>query len=601
MSDNKLKKPTKRTVAFAGGNDEVIESLTKFEEHLVKKSQDSEYFSLTQADSKKKKVPRLGFTQDPVNKDTYNGAWNKRKLVPDEVIKEIRTSDNLVASILRARGNTMSLMAHIRRDRFDDGLEVKIKKEFEQILTPEQAIRVQQRIDRFQNLLVNCGYTEGLPESDKMHLSDYFFMSAQNSLAFGRWGTEVIFDNEANDDETGKFNRFRPIDVATIKRTVLENTSKSEIKNVRNAAQKNLERQERVDVDIDTDLSKEYPWVQQIEGRKDIFFTDAEMLVHNLFPSTDVEHNGYPVSPIDTCLSSITTHLSIEAYSKLYFQNGRAAKGMLVINSDEVDENVLADMKQQFMASINNVSNAFRTPILGVAKDDEIQWVSTDSAAKDGEFQFLYDSVSRNILAAFNMSPDELPGYGHLSKGTNSQGLSESNNEYKLTAARDTGLRPLIMRFQEFLNSRLFPIMDKELSQICEIELSGIDAASREQESALLRAEAPLHGDMDSLLKAVDKEPIGEHAGGKFLFNDMYNAQADKFLNVGEMLQAFKGEPGAMLSVFNKYKRDPFFLQWIQVLMQLNPGAAKALTASNDMNFEIFQMALTDMLEELGD
>lgn len=556
---SKEQKKKKSVIAFAG-DDDLNTGLTKVEQFLADKSKDNKYVQLTNSDkTEKKKIPRLGFTNDPVNKAHTNGAWDKRKLLPDAVIKEIRASDHLIASILRARGNTLSMFGHIKRDRFDVGVEVKMKPEFEQIVTPDQAVRIQQRMDRFQNLLMNCGYTEGLPENDKMSLSDYFYLSTYNGLSFGRFATEVIRDEAANDEETGKFNRFRPIDAGTIKRTILESTSKTEIKGVRDGAKKDLERQERVQVATQTDLTDEFPWMQQIDGTKKEFFTDDEMLVYNLYPSTDIEHNGYPITPIDTCLSSITTHLSIEAYSKLFFQNGRAAKGMLVIKSDEVDENVIQDMKQQFMASINNVSNAFRTPILGVAKDDDVDWVNTDGTAKDGEFEFLYDSVSRNILASFNMSPDELPGYGHLSKATNSQALSESNNEFKLTASRDTGLRPLIMKFQEFLNQRLFPIIDEELSKICVVELSGLDAQSRDQENQRLQAEAPLHGDMDEVLKAVDKEPIGEHAGGKFPFNELYNLNADKFMTVGEMLAEFKKDPAAGVKTLNRYKRDPFF------------------------------------------
>jgi hypothetical protein len=56
------------------------------------------------------------------------------------------------------------------------------------------------------------------------------------------------------------------------------------------------------------------------------------------------------------------------------------------------------------------------------------------------EFQYLNDTNARVIMSAFQVSPEELPGYQHLSRGTNNQALSESNNEYKLEAARDVGI-----------------------------------------------------------------------------------------------------------------------------------------------------------------
>src|SRR5690606_2526448 len=91
-----------------------------------------------------------------------------------------------------------------------------------------------------------------------------------------------------------------------------------------------------------------YDWVQVVDGQPRQAFTSKEMLVFNLYSSTDIEHNGYPVSPLDTVASSVTTHISIDVYKKLFFQNGRAAKGMLLIQSDEIDQPTLEDIKQQF-------------------------------------------------------------------------------------------------------------------------------------------------------------------------------------------------------------------------------------------------------------
>src|SRR5690606_5531011 len=132
------------------------------------------------------------------------------------------------------------------------------------------------------------------------------------------------------------------------------------------------------------------------------------------------------------------------------------------------DENTIQDMKQQFQASINNVNNSFKIPIFGVSREDEVNWVSTMPNRKDGEFEYLFDQTTRNILSAFNMSPDELPGFAHLSRGTAQASLSESSTEYNLTAQRDSGIIPLILKMQDFLNEKLFPLLDPELSQLCD-------------------------------------------------------------------------------------------------------------------------------------
>jgi intein/homing endonuclease len=379
--------------------------------------------------SANKKAPRLAFTENPAPTDNYLGLYkSKRRLLPDEVLKQIRIQDHLVAAILRARGSMFSLFGHSRKDRFDTGFEVAIKKEFYEILTPEQYEKVMSRVKKFENILLNCGHTAGLEHHDQLPLSQYIDIQMQNGMNFGRFGTEVVYDRESDPDEDGNypFHRFRPIDVATVYRCVRKGEYVGN--NLRETAMRTLESitGDKPKIDIQKLKEDQYAWLQVIDGTPRQAFTHREMLVYNVFPCTDIEMNGYPVSPLDTVISSVTTHISIDAYKKLYFQNGRATRGMLVIKSDEVDEAVLNGIKLQFNASVNNVANSFRTPIFGMGLNDSVDWLPfSGEGLHDDAFQFMYDQIARNIMSAFSISPDELPGYSHLSRGTNSQTLSE--------------------------------------------------------------------------------------------------------------------------------------------------------------------------------
>lgn len=550
----------------------------------------------------RKKAPALAFTENPTPSENYMGLFkSKRGLLHDEVLKTIRIQDHLVAAILRARGSHTSLFGHLRKDRFDIGVEIDLKPEFYKILTPEQFEKVTERMKRFEQLLLNCGHTDGVEQQDRITLAEYLDLQTRNGLTFGRFATEIIYDRSGQPDSDGRFPffRFRPVDVATVMRAVRKGESVGE--GLREQAMALLAslNGEKIIIDPAKFQEDEYAWIQSIEGVPRQAFTHDEMLVFNLFPSSDIEHNGYPVSPLDTVISSITTHLSIDAYKRLYFQNGRASKGMLVIKSDEVDESILNGIKQQFNASINNVSNSFRTPIFGMGKDDEIDWVTmSGEGARDTDFQFMYDQVARNILSSFSMSPDELPGYSHLSRGTNSQTLSESNNEFKLTAARDTGLRPLVLKFQTFFNQRLFPLIDPLLAKICEIKFCGLDAQSKEQEATRLQQDMPTYMTMDEVLHEVDKDSIGETLGGKFPFNERFQLIADKFLNVGDLTTRLLGSPSGAVDPMLRYKRDPFFLQYVQLLAQVNPSAVKAYFAPKPHAMDFLKMNIEDVLED---
>lgn len=560
-------------------------------------------FALQQATgSATKKAPRLAFTENPAPSDNYMGLYkSKRRLLPDEIIKQIRIQDHLVAAILRARGSMLSLFGHLRKDRFDLGIEIGLKKEFYAILTPEQFEKVMERMKKFERILLNCGYTAGLEHQDKMTLSQYFDIQTQNGLAFGRFATEVIYDRQSEPDSDGNypFHRFRPVDVETIRRCVRKGEYVGNT--LRETALKLLESLtgEKPNIDLAKLREDQYAWMQVIDNVPRQAFTHREMLVYNLFPCTDIEMNGYPVSPLDTVVSSVTTHISIDAYKKLYFQNGRATKGMLVIKSDEVDAAVLNDIKLQFNASVNNVTNSFRTPIFGMSKDDDVDWLPfSGEGLHDSDFQFMYDQIARNIMSAFSMSPDELPGYSHLTRGTNSQTLSESNNEFKLTAARDTGLRPLILKFQTFLNEILFPIIDPLLAKICEIKLCGIDAQSKEQESTRIQQDMPTHMTYDEVLHEVDKEPVGKVMGGTLPFNERYQLLMDKYKSASEVMGTFLGDSGAFVDPLLRYKRDPFWLQNMQLVAQANPIAVQAYFAPRPYAMDILKMCIQDSLEE---
>lgn len=550
----------------------------------------------------RKKAPRLSHEVDPRHRDVYNGAWRKRKLLPDNVIKDVSITDSLVAAIVRARGNTMSMFGHIRRDRFDVGIEVKIKPELEPEVEPEQLEIIQARIDRFKNLLMNCGHTEGLAPSEQMSLPEFMQRQTWDGVRFGRMTTEIVYTQDpalvTNPNEQGRFHRFRPVDASTIYK--IYNPKDPSNLQARKASTASLSEQGADKVEIPNPTGK-LKWLQEIDGFKQQTYSDDEMVVFNFYPVNDVETNGYPITPLDTCVNSITTHISIEAYNKLFFQNGRGGKGILALKSDEADQDTIDDLKQQYMAGVNDVNNAFRTPMIAIGKDDGLEWVGTESTTKDGEFAYLYDQIARNILSAFSMSPDELAAYGHLSKGTNSQTLSESNSEFKLTAARDTGLRPLIMKWEEFLNHRLFPLIDPELSQLCVISLSGLDAQSRDQEAVRLQQETGLHMTYDEVRKGVDKPIVGERMGGEFPFSERYQLIADKYLTAGELVSNFLKDPTARLDALLNFRRDPFALQYMQMLMQVNPTALQARLVTRDDQFDVMMMLLNDYLEEIGD
>lgn len=532
-------------------------------------------------------ITRLAFEKNPLQYSSWASVYEpKLTLIPDKLLKRIAIQDSLVAAIVKARSSHVSAFGHIQEDRFSTGFRIVPRAGVMEKATDEQKEALQEKINRAARRLEACGLSEGYTSDEQMNFSTYLEMVTRDGVIVGRFATEIIWTVDVQTGEK-KFHSFRPVDAATIYRAVKQ---KSAVQRVREEAYRLLKQiagDEGSKIIPEKFMEDEYAYVQVIDGQPVQAFTADEMIVTNLYPVTDVDLNGYPLTPIDTVIADITTHINITTHNKLYFQSGRATRGMLVIKSNDIDPSVINDIRQQFNASINSVSNAWRMPVFGVSQEDDVVWQAIDTAQRDMEFQYLSDTNARVILSAFQMSPEELPGYAHLSRGTNNQALSESNNEYKLQAARDVGIRPLLSKFQDFLNDRILPLIDPEVARLCVLQLAGLDADSPEKETTRLQQDAMVHMTYSEILERVEKEPIPKEYGGRFPLNPQYQAIIEKYLTFGEIQEYFFGKKDASKDPNKQFYQNPMFFQWLQFQMQMQQF---------QMQMQQFQMAQQQMM-----
>jgi hypothetical protein len=510
------------------------------------------------------RIQRLAFERDPTMNNEYAAIFRQKvRLIPDFLLKRVSIQDDLVASIIGARSNHISAFGRPQPDRFSLGFKVDIKPEIIERADEKEKEELGKRANKFEQRLLVCGTSKGYAVEERMTLSRFLSMQVRNALVVGRFATEFLYG--FNDSGEEEFHSFRPVDAGTIYRAAPYKTSAEA---VRIQAKRLMEQMLNRKLEEKQLEEEEYPWVQVIDGKPVQVFTGEELYVHNVFPVTDVELQGYPLTPLDTVIAAVTTHINITTHNKLFFQSGRAAKGMLVIQSEDLTEPQVNKIRQQFQANINNVNNSWRMPVFSVGSKDNVQFQQIETTSRDMEFQYLSDMNARVILSAFQMSPEELPGYAHLSRGTNNQSLAESNKEYQLEAHRDTGIRPLLAQFEDFLNTAVFPVMDEELAKLCVIKLVGLDADSAEKEAVRISTDAPLHMNYDEVLAKVEKDPIGKEFGGEFPLNPQFQAILDKYLTVGQIQEKFFGVKGATQNPAMAYMRDPFWFQMQQMQMQ---------------------------------
>lgn len=523
------------------------------------------FMNILDGGSNQNTIERLAFEVNPAVNNTYQSLYKRKlRLLPDDVLKRIAIQDDLVASIVNTRSQMVSAFGRPQPDRFSTGYKIEAEPGLVSTLSSEDKDKLQKQIDRAENVLLTCGQTKGWSDHDALTFGQYLFQQARNAVIFGRCATELIYTTAA--DGQRKFHSFRPIDAGTIYRA---SPFKSQAESVRQNALGQLEQLKNKKLVPERYVSDDYVWVQVIEGRPLQAFTDEECVVHNFYPITDIELEGYPLTPLDTVIAAVTTHINITTHNKLYFQSGRAARGMLVFKTDDIDIEDVEAIKQEFNANINGVSNAWRMPVFRIGTTDEVSWQPIDNSSRDMEFQYLSDTNARVILSAFQMSPEELPGYAHLSRGTNNQALSESNNEYKLEAHRDVGIRPLIAQMQNYVNERIFPLIDPDLAKKASIKFVGLDVDTAEKESTRLQQDMAVHMTMDEVLDKVEKKPLGREWGGQFPLNPQWQQALFSHRYKGEIMEEFFGVKGASQDPSLRYiPGDPVWLEWQQLMLQ---------------------------------
>lgn len=508
---------------------------------------------------------RLSFESNPQQTTAAYGTLYQQKtnLTPDPIIKRITgpQGDDLICSILQVRSNTIAAHGRPRTSRFAVGYELQEVDKSRKLSEDEKAAE-KKALDDLRLRIWNCGSQEVDDAYFHPNFSQFLKMITRDGVAFGRFAVEYIWEFSP---KLGKkyLKAFRAVDAGTIYRVrpKSEKDQSTRIDGLRMLAELKNER-----LDPSKFENDEYKYVQVIEGRPVMAFTEDEMHVHSLYPTTNVEYNGYPLTPIDQVLNAITTHINITIHNRMYFQNGRAARGMLVYTSPDVNEAQIQQMRLQYHQTVNSVTNSWKVPIFGLGPEETINWIGTDLAGRDAEFQYLSDQNCRVILSAFQMSPEELPGYAYLSRGTNTQALSEGKNEYILTAARDVGLRPLIYDIQDFFNTHLLPKLDGKIAETHQLVLAGLESEDPNTEATRLAQDIPLHMTYNEVLKQVEKRLLPKETGADYPLNPGFQQVIEKYLTVGQIMEYFFGVKGASKDPRYMYVRDPFWFQYQQLL-----------------------------------
>jgi hypothetical protein len=159
-------------------------------------------------------------------------------------------------------------------------------------------------------------------------------------------------------------------------------------------------------------------------------------------------------------------------------------------------------------------------------------------------------------------------GYGYLSKGQTQRAQgSEKQNEWRITASRDKGLRPLLARIESLINEEILASWNPKYANKYKFCFVGLDAENREEEIGRLQAEVQLHTTLDEAREQAELEPMG--LGGGLILNPLLVSTLQSNLFKGVFMEKFMGIDGAADRPDLQYIPDPMWFQWQDFSMNM--------------------------------
>jgi|GEM_PF-2792329 len=505
---------------------------------------------------------RKGLMFDPFSEQGYSGGMFRAKgagsgFISNFLLKIIGRRDPVVSTILHIISNQIASFCHRPGNRFDTGFRVIANDGFD----PDE-----EEVKEIEEFFLNCGDKEGRSEEDKLTFERWAYMVGHDMLSYGHAAIELVRNRGDG------LHAFLPLPAESIYYANKAMLSKDQIDA---AVQTYQDVIERANVGTKKEESEyrhddDYEYLQVINGKVVEGFYGDEMVFAKIYDLTEIDLSGYAMGPLERAVSMITAHLQIENHQKMFFTHGVASRGLLVIQGD-VTPNKLRELQAQWTNQVTGAASAWRTPILAGIKG--VQWEPLTIANRDMEYAAYQDHVLRVIHACFAIDPEET-GFGYLSKGQSQKSLSESSNEWKVTASRDRGLRPLLGRIEAIINEQIMPAWKKSYSEKYKFVFVGLDAEDRMQEVERLQAEVQVHTTIDEAREQSDLEPI--EVGGGLILNPLLLATLQANMFKGEFMEKFLGVKGAAQRPDLQYIPDPMWFQWQQLQMQMMQQQAMA-------------------------
>lgn len=501
---------------------------------------------------------------------------NKMSRISNKTLKDTSVRDWVASTVIQARSDTMLRFARPQRKNLDMGYKIQ-KKDFHGHLSAQEKTE----IANLEDYIYHCGRKDNTPPGEEMLFGEFLKLCTRDAMTFGHIAVEKILTRRKS------LHRFRPLpseSVYLINPKTNRDVIAKEIESARLTYKMKLashggNNPEENQVFNEPDIEY-FRYVQMsYDNRVLSAFGDEDMVFKLFNPQNFADSMGYCYSPLELAIINITNHLNVENYNANFFTHGYAARGILHLKGTVTQAQMTA-FRRQFYNTITGTQNAWRTPI--IAGLDDVQWIGLSGSAKEMEYLNYNNHLMRALCSQFQIDPVEL-GLDYLISGTGRSTGQQANNEYKINYSRERGLIPILMMFEDMINSSILPALDRDLADKYEFKFTGYDEDSPQVQVAQLQAEMTVHSTMNDLLRAAGKETM-RHGIADLPLNQTFWALVEKNMTKGEIRATFFDDKSALEKRELAYfPQDTIFMAWQQLLLTMDRSRAQDKMAADQM------------------
>ena len=179
-------------------------------------------------------------------------------------------------------------------------------------------------------------------------------------------------------------------------------------------------------------------------------YSAKELVVGSRRPRTAENIFGYGYSEAEEVMDVATCWVAGLRHNALRFTNDSLPRGFFTILGHQSDSQI-ASFAQNWKEMLQGVGKSWKAPIFRAPAQQgaAINWTPIDLSPRDMEYsQFLF-TLGLIAHCAYHIHPEET---GYAASSPFKAGLSESSPQANLEYSSDTGLRPLLGWWQNFMN-----------------------------------------------------------------------------------------------------------------------------------------------------